>query len=296
MVLEHTSSIDSLSDEELYRLIDGVSRDRVQTIGHVPFIDGRIHAPVWRIAPDAVAKVSRGQSEAYTMQLVRDNTSIPVPTIRRVLPDRRSTTGCYWIVMDYIEGSTLLDLWDTLTDERKHSIIDVLARYVRELQGVRLPNPSVPGPLHPDGKPVKCNASFFSDDNAGPFSSYQEMTDCLTPPILSSCHMDIHPRNILIDKVGTPWLVDWGAAGVYPTWFEYAAIAVSVKADYRLAAVPAWKDLVANASTIAGDYARYYEGYLLVLFSSANGLNFDALAEEIDFPDDYFEKLGMVVD
>ena len=266
-------------------------------------MDGGIYNQVRRIAPDAVVKLSVGPSEAYTMQLVRDNTSIPVPTIRRVLPDRRPPGGSYWIIMDYINGNTLFKLWGALTDERKRSIIDALARYVRELQGVCLPNPPVPGPLHPDGVPGKCNASFFSEDNAGPFRTYQEMADWFdrqrarvrihnhrrlggviscpkfdaTHPLVL-CHMDIHPRNIVIDKAGTPWLVDWGVAGVYPTWFEYAAIAVSVKADYRLSAVPAWKDLVANAAIIAGDYARYYDDYLSVLFSFTAGINFDEVA------------------
>ena len=60
--------------------------------------------------------------------------------------------------------------------------------------------------------------------------------------------------------------------------------------------MPAWRDLVANASTIAGKYAWYYEDYLLLLFNAANGINFDELGDDIDFPDDYFEKLGITVD
>ena len=32
---------------------------------------------------------------------------------------------------------------------------------------------------------------------------------------LALCHMDIHPRNVLIDKAGTPRLMDWGFAGMW---------------------------------------------------------------------------------
>ena len=315
------SSVDRLSDDELYRLIESVSSVRNETIGHVPSIDGAYYPLVWRIAPDAVAKMSRGPSEAYTMRLVRENTSIPVPSVRRILPALQATTESYWIVMDYIEGNTLYDLWDTLTNERKRSVIDALARYVQELRSIRLPNPSIPGPLHPDGTPVKCNSSFFSERDAGPFGSYQEMADWFdrqrlrcrihhhklsgwlmpcpkfdTTHPLVLCHMDIHPRNIIVDANGAPWLVDWGVAGAYPPWFEYAAIAVLVKADYQLANVPAWRDLVANVSTIAGDYARYYDDYLSVLFRYTMGLNFDDLPYDMDIHDDYFEKLGIEVD
>ncbi|TBU24441.1 kinase-like protein [Dichomitus squalens] len=328
MVIENTNrtperkhSVDSLSDEELHRVIDSVRRDREKLVGYMPSMDGALYYPVWRIAPDAIVKLSEGPSEAYTMQLVRNNTSIPVPTVRRVLPNHKASGDYYWIIMDYIDGSTLFELWDTLTEERKRSVIDALAGYVRELRSIRLPNPPIPGPLHPDGIPVKCRGSFFSEDQAGPFGSYQEMADWFdrqrsrvrmynhmwlggmiscpkfdaTHPLVL-CHMDIHPRNILIDKNGTPWLIDWGVAGVYPPWFEYAAIAVSVRADHRLREVSAWKDLVANVVAIAGDYLRYYDDYLLVLFRFTNGINFDEKAQEMDFPDDYFEKLGITVD
>lgn len=258
------------------------------------------------------------------MQLVRNNTSIPIPTVRRVLPMLNSSSAdkYYWIIMDFIDGSTLFELWDSFNEERKRNIIDILAGYVRDLRSIRLPNPPVPGPLHPNGVPIKCSGSFFSDNDAGPFGSYQELADWFdrqrmrtrvynhmrlggmiaplpkfdaTHPLVL-CHMDIHPRNILVDKAGMPWLIDWGIAGVYPPWFEYAALAVSVEADSRLRNHSAWKDLVANAEAVAGDYSRYYDDYLLLLFQNTNGINFDDRATGMDFPDDYFEKLGITLD
>ncbi|PIL33062.1 hypothetical protein GSI_04511 [Ganoderma sinense ZZ0214-1] len=321
MIVKDTSSVDSLSDEELYALIEDCVHDRDRLVGRVMDPDGVYHTLVWRISPDAVVKLSYGPCEGFTMQFVRDNTSIPVPAVRRVLPVRDSTDGKHWIVMDYVDGNTLFELWDALTDERKRSIFDVLARYVRQLRAVHLPDPSIPGPLHPDGKPAKCSASFFSEFDAGPFGSYQEMADWFdlqrlrcrihthrlsgwlipcskfdaTYPLVL-CHMDIHPCNVIIDASGTPWLLDWGAAGAYPPWFEYAAIAVSVLADWQLGTVPAWKDLVANASAIAGDYARYYDEYLSVLFRYTMGINFDDPPCDMDIHDDYFEKLGLEVD
>jgi thiamine kinase-like enzyme len=36
-------------------------------------------------------------------------------------------------------------------------------------------------------------------------------------------HGDISMQNVIIDKVGKLWLIDWGFSGAYPKWFEYAA-------------------------------------------------------------------------
>ena len=70
---------------------------------------------------------------------------------------------------------------------------------------------------------------------------------------------------------------------MYPVWFEYAAIiAVSVRADHRLAAVPAWRDLVANAAVVAGDYALQYDEYLSVLFEEVKHSTDGEDGQEVD--------------
>lgn len=35
-------------------------------------------------------------------------------------------------------------------------------------------------------------------------------------------HHDLTPRNIMVDKLGDAWLLDWDFAGCYPIYFEYA--------------------------------------------------------------------------
>lgn len=37
-------------------------------------------------------------------------------------------------------------------------------------------------------------------------------------------HGDISLYNVRLGYDGTVWLLDWGHSGVYPKWFEYAAI------------------------------------------------------------------------
>src|SRR5204863_6467861 len=38
------------------------------------------------------------------------------------------------------------------------------------------------------------------------------------------CHMYLHEQNLLIDSHGKIWLIDWAFAGMYPPYFETAAI------------------------------------------------------------------------
>lgn len=80
---------------------------------------------------------------------------------------------------------------------------------------------------------------------AGPFASYDELTswfmhkldvnrqirgtpkenlhfDSSLPLVLT--HLDLHPHNILLDREGRVWLIDWEYAGFYPQWFEYVVM------------------------------------------------------------------------
>jgi thiamine kinase-like enzyme len=42
--------------------------------------------------------------------------------------------------------------------------------------------------------------------------------DKLRPLVL--CHLDIHTHNVIVDKQGSLWLLDWEFAGGYPPYFE----------------------------------------------------------------------------
>ena len=37
-------------------------------------------------------------------------------------------------------------------------------------------------------------------------------------------HGDINVHNVKLGTDGKVWLLDWGLAGMYPQWFEYASI------------------------------------------------------------------------
>jgi hypothetical protein len=45
-----------------------------------------------------------------------------------------------------------------------------------------------------------------------------------TPSTLVFTHHDLAPRNLLLDRRGQLWVLDWDYAGWYPRYFEYAAM------------------------------------------------------------------------
>jgi thiamine kinase-like enzyme len=45
-------------------------------------------------------------------------------------------------------------------------------------------------------------------------------------------HQDIAPRNVILDKEGKAWLVDWAFAGAYPRGFERVAMVGQCEYEY----------------------------------------------------------------
>jgi thiamine kinase-like enzyme len=94
------------------------------------------------------------------------------------------------------------------------------------------------------------------------------------------CHMDLHMRNILVDREGVLWLIDWEMAGAYPRWMEYARWVVPNIMN------PAPKLWIWAAQWVVGRY----EKYVAYLRSVAYGL--ERCYDNIYSPD-YFEKKGI---
>ena len=103
------SDVDQLSNEEILKLRKNATK-----------LDP--NSNVIKLTPGTVAKSSQDvdedvadASEANTLDLLFAETTIPVPRVRRVIK-------CKWdflIVMDYIPGQTLAQVWPTLSIWRK---------------------------------------------------------------------------------------------------------------------------------------------------------------------------------
>jgi hypothetical protein len=248
---EQNSSIDILTDEELYTLFRNRSNDtaiRAPNDGGIFITDS-----VWRITEDAVVKVTYSQMEAFMMSYVSSHTSIPIPKICRVLPAWVSepNSDATWIVMDYVNGTTLNAEWPRMSWWKRLRTMWLARRYIQELRKLPILNPDVPGPFDDSGRSYKCHGYYFTEDGAGPFHSYLDMAawfnrrqfDVLAavhsatgviprypkfPSMhsLTLCHMDLHMRNFLVDVEGRIWIIDWANAGAFPAWLEYAHMAI----------------------------------------------------------------------
>lgn len=254
---QNESTIDDLTDEEVIKLIAKIDAEK----DYVGKKFTGVSPAVYRLTSDTVAKpLWQSECEGFTMQYVSAHTDIPVPRVLRTV----EFDGSSWMIMSYIEGETLDDVWPKSSIWRKISIILTLRRYIRQLHNVPLPSPSrkdIPGPF--DGStgrdadicnPYHCYGCCFSAENGGgPFPTYRALTDYMNRKLsvalnhdkdfdrklrpgddsltfddsfpLVLIHGDLHMQNIILSKSdGKLYLLDWGFSGAYPEWLEYCGI------------------------------------------------------------------------
>jgi aminoglycoside phosphotransferase len=189
--------------------------------------------------------------EAANIQKIAKMTSIPVPEIIRVhAHDRR-----IYLFMSFINGTTLEDLWPTLTADGKQNITSQLTVHMNELHKITPPFPCFFGSLEAhicvDARPVtRLNVgehrliSFEEEFNEwlmvdldDRFS--QEFYEMLLTMIrvdhkIVLTHGDFHPRNIIVKDMVVTGIIDWEFAGWYPEHWEY------IKALTAEEPVPDW--------------------------------------------------------
>lgn len=147
-----------------------------------------------------------------------------------------------YIVMEYVPGTCLGDgAWRELSPITKAAVYDQLISYIQQLQAFSLPPDLRLGRIG-DGLSI---GSVFSHCGSGPFDSLaafvryfnlkleltrrcgraqgSDFTEEEFSP-LTFIHGDIAEKNLILDPSGTLWLMDWALAGVYPAFFEWAAM------------------------------------------------------------------------
>ena len=119
---------------------------------------------VRQIAADVVMKVRFSEdsdSEAKTMHLVREATTVLVPTVRRYF----AYQGVSVVIMDFIPGQTLADCWHSLSYWRRFWVLYTIRRCIRELRRVEVPGvprrDQFPGRI--GREPQLCHGPMFSE-------------------------------------------------------------------------------------------------------------------------------------
>ncbi|KAI0380627.1 kinase-like protein [Hypomontagnella monticulosa] len=218
------------------------------------------------ISKDLIVKTgpSVHLTEAATLEFVAKNTSIPVPRVHcSFVCGNRA-----YIVMERIEGDTICDVWDDLSDAGRHNIIVQLRHMLQELRAIQPPpgtgiESCVGGSLRdprmarswPRFGPFKTTEDFHLwlrggltlDDfpNGLPnrkdnqdWEDFKEMVTRQdrpwTAPVFT--HADLNPSNILIRNGRVVGILDWEISGWYPPYWEYTS------ACYL--PIPTWLEIV----------------------------------------------------
>ncbi|KAG6916309.1 hypothetical protein DXG01_007467, partial [Tephrocybe rancida] len=188
-------------------------------------LDPRGNSNTRLIAPGIIARVAiDGQtatvpSEYLALRRVHEFTTIPVPHVHRLVSVKRVD----FIIMDYVPGPSLLQSWPAMSEEEMMCVSEILHGYVLQLRALRH---DVPGPPAPGREAWVCTeSSLFGGvvEIHGPFPSYSALSDFFN----KRQQMTLDPsnlRNIILGNDGRLWLLDWGCAGFYPEWFEYACM------------------------------------------------------------------------
>lgn len=193
--------------------------------------------PAHRISPSLVAKRPT-VSERESMEFVRRHTTIPVPRV--------FSNDAELLFMQLVEAQTLLACWDTLPWFLQLRIACTLRMYLKEMRALKR---SYPGNIV-DGR---IDGIFFTDNSRSKFGRCQSPDDlrriCTYAAYLAwsrrphfenstsasppdpefdwspvFVHGDLSMTNILLDRNGTVWLIDWGWAGFYPACLEALAM------------------------------------------------------------------------
>ena len=175
------------------------------------------------------------------MKFVRAKTSIPVPEVYDVYFDPNDSSKAF-LLMEYIEGDVLRDVYDTMSSSQKEEIICQLKDYLDQLRAIE---GSFIGSV--DG--THCIDPIFQRDKRiyGPYeteSAFNEgiidatkarsqdvfiemvadMVRALPKHRIVLTHSDIAPRNILVRDGKIVALLDWEMGGFYPEYWEYTKV------------------------------------------------------------------------
>ncbi|EIM80920.1 kinase-like protein [Stereum hirsutum FP-91666 SS1] len=192
-------------------------------------------------------------SEALASELVRSQTSIPVPRVLAYYSDSSKIYKIGYIVMEKVEGVMLSSILEILDGAAIESITSQLGGYLSEMKKLdrpgewgmvgkngiyhrdpyftyQLPPPSTVTSKKSNPLRARCCRDFVEhfarlvnrSMNEEWAASTQAIVDSFNNDLPSSfCHPDLVPENIMIDERTNriTAIIDWQGAGWYPYFF-----------------------------------------------------------------------------
>lgn len=141
--------------------------------------------------------------ETHKMLYVAKSTTVPIPKVYAIYQryDEQMGEIVMYIVMQYVQGKTLLRLWSSLDQERKPSFTHTLRTYIDQLR--QLPTPGYFGNI--DGGPPLDDLFLdrpLAKDIDSSFEKVEQLTECnvqiyTTATGELSKHKARYSRNVL---------------------------------------------------------------------------------------------------
>lgn len=188
---------------------------------------------VLRLTDNFAVKYGPGVTlaEAYALKYAAehlDHEIVRVPSFVQFFTSGSEPWPIGYLVMTFVEGTTI--------DRSNEEDASVALKILRAVAHLHSFTHTVPGPL--DGSPARglLWSEYGAGQSFGSIGMLQDYIDIrlsqsrslvdITNSTLHLCHMDLAPRNIIVDDRGVICLLDWGCAGFYPSSFETWAIAL----------------------------------------------------------------------
>jgi aminoglycoside phosphotransferase len=201
--ITHPASIESIIDRRVVLQRDNKIRKSV-----------RVHLSDLRAEKDA-------------LELVRVNTSIPVPRVY----DYYKSAEFEHLVIERLPGITLEEAWPTLEVYEKERIADEVVAFLEEIRKLRSPYIKA-ALLH--RKPLRSGIVDAADFNLERFKQFssnkhisayvQARIDSLHPQPNVFTHGDLDWSNILVNDKKVSGIIDWESSGYFPAYWEWVTL------------------------------------------------------------------------
>ncbi|KAI1127836.1 kinase-like domain-containing protein [Nemania abortiva] len=167
--------------------------------------------------------------EAQSVLFVTKSTTIPVPKVYAIYQRQENSGLVTFIVMQYIPGVTLQDLWGSLDETRKTSIAKTLQTYFDQLRGLQ--HPGYFGNNELVDWVIRMYSSEVGERMAHKIRYYQHVLPTVlhgdgdSSPVFT--HNDFQRKNIIVEPDGGLCIIDWEFASWLPVYWEYSSATFS---------------------------------------------------------------------